>query len=729
MRDLHRHLLLPALLVPILCIAATPVPASQTIVLDGRAGGPRFDGIGVVDGGGATSVLLKDYPEPMRGKLLDLLYKPHFGASVSTLIAEIPGDGNSTQGSMPSHMHTRDDLNDWRGYTWWVLREAKRRNPLLSLDGAAWSAPGWIGADGDRFAAAPDPRAKGDPRFFSRDATTYYVKWLAGLRQAHDLEFDALGIRNEKGVNYGFAKALRAALDDADFAAVKLHAFDNWPDAWKFDFVRDLDSDPALRDAIGIISAHINAPKSVVPAAVRRAAHAMGKPIWNTEQHVYEPGYDALIGIVQAFNENFIRSGITKIVDWYGIAGLYDMEPYSGVKEAALRANWPWSGHAEINPSLWGYAHYGQFSAVGWTYLGGASGDLASGGTFVTLVAPSKDYSVILETKNATAPQDVAFAVGGGLSGRPLAVWRSDAQSYFLRQPDLTPVAGAFHLTLEPGAVYSVTTTRGQTKGSLGDVPAPGNFPLPYRETFDSYGDPRAWGYLPRYFADIAGAFELADCPGGRGGGCLHQAVPTAPLSWAPDWQPYTIIGDAGWRDYEVSADVYLGPGQRAAVMGRINSVGTGYGFIPKGYLLQLDGEGELRLVVVRGKKDKKALVGDAEQQALIKAANDAGEGGEKLLASARLAAVAPGQWHRLKLRFDGAALTGFVDGTAVLNVDDATYASGMAGLLAGAADGHYDTPWFDDVLIDHAGASGTVAPTAPLAGQRPLYVDLPSRK
>ena len=117
----------------------------QKIIIDGNAGGKRFDGIGLVNGGGATSVLLKDYPEPQRSQILDMVYKPKFGASVSALLVEIPGDGNSTQGSMPSHKHTRDDLNYSRGYTWWILQEAKKRNPALTLDGAAWSAPGWIG--------------------------------------------------------------------------------------------------------------------------------------------------------------------------------------------------------------------------------------------------------------------------------------------------------------------------------------------------------------------------------------------------------------------------------------------------------------------------------------------------------------------------------------------------------------------------------------------------------
>ena len=104
---------------------STSEAAVQVVELKGEAGGKRFDGIGVVNGGGATSVLLKDYPEPQRSQILDMVYKPKFGASVSALLVEIPGDGNATQGSMPSHMHTRDDLNYSRGYTWWILREAK----------------------------------------------------------------------------------------------------------------------------------------------------------------------------------------------------------------------------------------------------------------------------------------------------------------------------------------------------------------------------------------------------------------------------------------------------------------------------------------------------------------------------------------------------------------------------------------------------------------------------
>ena len=45
----------------------------------------RFDGLGGISGGGATSKLLNAYPEKYRSDLYDLLFKPSFGASLQIL--------------------------------------------------------------------------------------------------------------------------------------------------------------------------------------------------------------------------------------------------------------------------------------------------------------------------------------------------------------------------------------------------------------------------------------------------------------------------------------------------------------------------------------------------------------------------------------------------------------------------------------------------------------------
>ena len=658
---------------------------AQTVRLSATGSGKQFDGIGAVNGGGATSVLLKDYPEPQRSQIMDLVYKPMFGASVSTLLVEIPGDGNSTQGSMPSHSHYRGDANFMRGYMWWVMKEAKKRNAALSLDATGWSAPAWVG------------------NFWSDDMVDYYIAWMHGLRQVHGMELDALGCHNEKGWNADFAKHLRKAMNEHGFRNVMLHGFGNWGDS-KMDFLKQMQADQELRDALDAVCAHTFSEIQLTPEC-RKTIEDMGKPIWNSEDHVYRPGFDCLISIVKCFNENYIISGATKIVNWYDIGATYPLEPYSK-EPPMLLAQEPWSGHYHVREALWGYAHYGQFTRTGWHYVDDGCRNLALGGSMVTMRDPQTgDYSIIAETKEAKKEQTVKVHVGEGLSRGNLCVWYSDAQQQFVRLKDIRLKGGNFTLTLKPGAVYSFSTTTGQQKGSFADIPESEPFPLPYSDNFEQYADPAQWGFLPHYLADLIGCFELTDLPTGSASGkCLRQTVGAHTLSWAPEWHHYTILGDAGWEDYEVSADIYLNPGDEAGVMGRLCDVGSGYGIWAKGYYLKMDEEGKVTLILTRGKRDQKELIGDKEQQALILARKDVEIGGEYTLAEAKADGVGPCQWHQLRLRFEGDRITGYVDGKEIVKATSDHYGKGMAGLIAPLHESSVSTPYFDNLQVTPLG-------------------------
>src|SRR5437588_5500983 len=85
--------------------ASTILGADKTIVLDGRANGRIYEGLGAVSAG-ASSRLLIDYPEPYRSQILDYLFKPGYGAALHILKVEVGGDMNSTDGAEPSIMHT-----------------------------------------------------------------------------------------------------------------------------------------------------------------------------------------------------------------------------------------------------------------------------------------------------------------------------------------------------------------------------------------------------------------------------------------------------------------------------------------------------------------------------------------------------------------------------------------------------------------------------------------------
>ena len=626
--------------------------ADQAITLDPATGGKRFDGIGAVSGGGGTSVLLKDYAEPYRGQILDLLFKPKFGASISALYVEVGGDGNSTQGSELSHMHSRDDLNLNRGYEWWLMSEAKKRNSAITLDACAWSCPGWIG----------------DGNFYSQDMCDYYVKWIQGLKSTHDMTLDAIGIRNERGVNENFAKMFRRTLDAANLQTVPIHAFDNWrPNKW--DWTANLYTDPELRNAVSILGNHtfvdISEHNGPVSAGAVRVSEEMHKPIWDTEEHVYLDGYDGELALVYSFADNFIKSGATKIVDWYLVDSMYKGESYK-TQPAAFVADQPWSGFYAPREMTWGYAHYGQFTQAGWQYMNGACRELEGGGSCIAMRSPdaggASDYSIIIETRGAMHAQRVNFAIAGsGLREGTLCVWTSNRDKQFFRMGDIKPVDGKFSILLEPKTIYSISTTTGQQKGMFADVPKSAPFPANYRETFDEYADAAAWGYLPHYTADLSGAFELVNRPDGKGG-CLRQVAATRAQAWGGEWAPCTVFGDAAWTDYEVSCDVLLDPDSRAGVIGRMdNEKQAGVNHQPRCLYLQLADDGTCTLFATA------CTIADRRP---------------KVLATAKINAA--GQWHNLKLRMAGTAITGLVDGIEVLHATDDSVKHGLAGLCTG---------------------------------------------
>jgi galactosylceramidase len=92
-------------------------------VIDPTGGyGRRFDGIGGLSGGGATSRFLPDYIKPSRSQILDFLFKPGFGASLHILKVEIGGGAQSSEGTEHSHMYNETEENYERGYEWWLMQ-------------------------------------------------------------------------------------------------------------------------------------------------------------------------------------------------------------------------------------------------------------------------------------------------------------------------------------------------------------------------------------------------------------------------------------------------------------------------------------------------------------------------------------------------------------------------------------------------------------------------------
>lgn len=679
--------IVPAILhvaVAALCLGlGAQARADQTITIDGTGSGRTYEGIGAVSGGGATSVLLRDYVEPQRSQILDYLFKPYFGASMQELYVEIGGDGNSTEGSELSHMHTATDLNYYRGYEWWLMEQAKARNPAILLDATAWSAPNWVGNDNYWSTSA------------TNDAAGYLTKWILGAKSAHGLDINYIGCKNEPNFYAGAAwpELLRTTLNSNGLTSVGIHGLDdpsngNPPASSMWTWASAMATDTTLNNAFYAISAHGTAPASGGNAPPANII-ALNKPLWDTEEHPFNAGFTRATDIVTSFISNYVSGKVTKTIYWFLVTAFYNNEPDYDLASAMLTAS-PWSGGYTVEPGLWGYAHIGQFTQAGWKFLDAASGNFTSGGDYVTLAAPNgTDYSVIAQTTKATATQNITFNVSGGLSTGPVSVWSSNATTQFQQQASITPTNGSFTIAMAPNTIYSITTTTGQQKGAY-TPPATTAFPFPYYENYDHYIDFTTTGYRAYYHADIAGGFELYQRPDGTGN-CLRQVVSPRAQSWAPEWNPYTIVGDTTWTDYEVSADVSFETATGwVGVMGRVNSTGDGYGTTPNAYYVTLSPTGAWTF-------NKSAFSGGT-----------AITNGQATLAT--------GSWHNLKLVFQGTSIKGLVDATQVFSVTDATYGKGSVGLatLAGT------TALFDNLLVNTVNGAAPAPTVFVQDGQSP---------
>ena len=623
--------------------------ASETMVrIDGKGEGRTFEGLGALSAG-ASSRLLVDYPEPYRSQILDYLFKPNYGAGLQHLKVEIGGDANSTDGSEPSHMHTRDDLNFQRGYEWWLMKEARKRNPEIILDSLAWGAPGWIGGG----------------KYYSQDMADYVVKFLHGAKQVHGLDIGFTGVWNEKSYDREWIKLLRRTLDASGLSSTHIVAADLYQPSEQWEIIKQFPGDAELSQAVYAVGVHY--PRQKGKTNTPRFAIESGRRLWASEDQpaLGDNGGLPLIGrrewvpggksLAQIYNRNYIEGRMTKTEIWSPITSYYDNLP--APNSGLMYANTPWSGNYDVQSTIWVTAHTTQFAKPGWRYIDSACGYLPGGGTYVTLVPPaSGDYTVVVETIGATAPQRVRFALAGGLASGAVHVWRSNGSRMFEQLADVTASDGSVVTTFDPDSLYTLSTTTGQAKGTA--VPPPSKpFPFPYREDFEK----AVPGGVPQYLADQNGAFEVSSCSG-RPGHCLAQVVTTPPISWGIMPKPFTFLGDQGWTDYTVTADALLPQDGEVAVLGRIDSVDffqDGKAPWPGGYVLSLHADGAWQLLSAKLKSPPSQL------------------------ASGKLQ-LAPHSWHRLSLTFQGAQIVAEVDGRRVGEATDATHGKGMAGIGSG---------------------------------------------
>ncbi|KAM6311692.1 galactocerebrosidase [Aegotheles albertisi] len=612
----------------------TAAPSTATYVLDDAGGlGREFDGIGAVSGGGATSRLLVNYEEPYRSQILDYLFKPNFGASLHMLKVEIGGDGQSTDGTEPSHMHYENDENYFRGYEWWLMKEAKKRNPKIKLIGLPWTFPAWIG------------KGENWPYDYP-DVTAYYiVSWILGAKQYHDLDIDYIGIWNERAFSSKYIKLLRYTMDKHGLQQVRIIASDR---LWEpISFVLLVDSE--LHEVVDVIGAHYPGTKTVPNALLTK------KKLWSSEDY---STFNDEVGAgcwARILNQNYVNGNMTSTIAWNLVASYYEELPFG--RCGLMTAQEPWSGHYKVEAPIWITAHTTQFTQPGWSYLQ-VDGHLEGGGSFVALTDGLGNLTIIIETMtrnhsqcirpplphfNVTPQRATFYLKGSFYMVETLQVWHSrlgfesENSSLFQQLHPVKVWKGSFSLDLKVDEVYTLTTLKTGKKCSCPEPPPPQPFPSNYKDDFNIRNPP--FSEAPN-FADQTGVFEYfvnASDPGDHVF-TLRQVVVQRPITWVSDAdQTISIIGNFQWVNMTVTCDIYIEKQRDGGVFiaGRVDNGGI-YVRRTKGVFFWVFADGTYR------------VTGDLA--------------GEEILMKG-LSGVRDNAWHTLTLNIQGTSASGLLNG------------------------------------------------------------------
>jgi galactosylceramidase len=153
------------------------------------------------------------------------------------------------------------------GYEYWLMTEAKKRNPNIKLYGLAWGYPQWVSCNPGTLTNCSD-----SPYTYPVQTATYVSKWILGALNTYNLTIDYIGIWNERPYDVTYIKTLRNVLNSNGLQHVSIVAPDsNW------DIAADILADPELAAAVSVIGAHY--PGTTSSSQAKQTDH----PLWASE--------------------------------------------------------------------------------------------------------------------------------------------------------------------------------------------------------------------------------------------------------------------------------------------------------------------------------------------------------------------------------------------------------------------------------------------------------------
>lgn len=550
----------------------------------------RYRGFGMISGNNSSRLLLDyKYEHPRRyWQILRLIFGKN-GLDICHLKVEMGADINSSSGTEPCTMRYREEAPDVkRGAAFILAADAKKINPLLTLDILYWSEPKWVTDSENVFEA----RYK------------WYKDTLNAAYKEYKIKFDFISPnRNERAVEPEWIKYCSKRLKEEtdclyDFSGIKIVAAD---EEGKWQIADLMLKDKELLSAVDVVGSHYT---SHCTENTRLLSDKHKKEIWFSEGSPpmnYPKGTSRFDGSGLS-GINGALDIADRIIAMYpcGCMTMYEFQPvvaayYDGVTygyKQLITANEPWSGYYGIDSGFYMVLHFSRFIKKGWAYADSAcfcNGEKGGDGHAIINASEScltaydtktGDYSVVI-CNSSDKEQSCDITVNGlEKAGCALNLWETRGKdkeefgeilynktdrgdfdkNYFKKIGELMPVKTEngykLQVTVKPFSLVTLSTLTAEgfefkpLKSSI--------LPLPY---YDDYSYPESRAALlsdtPRYTTDQGGAFEVVDFKGEK---ALMQKITldTKAEEWGATPLPVTTFGDDRWFNYSVSVDVLL---------------------------------------------------------------------------------------------------------------------------------------------------------------------------
>lgn len=694
-----------------------------------------YKGFGMVSANG-TSRLLMDYKSKhpdQYWKIMKQLFDPQTGA-LNFIKVEMGADLNTSTATTPATMRSADEpANTLRGWDWHIVADAKKINPNLEVDALRWSEPKWVqDAEAQSKEAGYAARYKWFRNTLISIYDTYGVKLnylSADKNETKTPEPDWIiylsqHLKDDKNAPYDFSKIKIVASDQIGGTTLATQMKTNTDlrnavDAISYHYQSHASDDIQLMNQT--YHKQIWYSEGVAPSGeaefrnkINSASGGLG-------------GQKGALDVANTFINMYRSQDLTSGKDVSAYMTRYEYQPaigsfYDGGQYSTknlVDAETPWSGNYYVDAGLPVTQQFTEFAKPGWQYFTSASYGVSSGNNPYTkstdnrlalTSADKKDYSVVI-TNDSTTPRTYTYSLKNMPDpAKTLQVWQTSGpksgeryDANWLKQVGkVTPQKQSdgsykFTYTVAPNSVVTLSTTTGQTGYQANPSQKLYNddqLALPYTDDFEysdskyqnykdtSVLDSSKQGYFasrdggsPRYFDDIGGAFSVVKSTD-PGHGNVMQGMINNSNHAAGEWNSKpgndSVMGDARWANYKVSADFKLdttseGSTPNYAALLTRNQITKGGD--DTGYQFKIYRDGTAKLT-----KDGTEL-----KSATIKGFNDS-------------------KWHTFVTEVNGNAVTDYLDGKQIFQYtdDNSPYTTGRIGLNSG-----YYLTQFDNLKVE----------------------------